>query len=45
MDMDNSVGIDCRSRDGLGRGGQKRENWDNCNRMTIVKMIKKRSDL
>ena len=36
MDMDNSVGLDCGSGGhvvALGGGGQRGENWDNCNRI------------
>ena len=27
--------------DGLGGGGKRREHWDNCNRITIIKKEKK----
>ena len=40
--MDNSVGIDCGSGKGMGRGGQKGENWDHCNRITIRMIFLKR---
>ena len=26
---------------GMGGGGQRRKNWDNCNRITILKSLKK----
>ena len=36
-----SVGIDCGSGGGggakVGGGGQRGKNWDNCNRITIIK--------
>ena len=31
------VGNDYRSGGGLGGGGQRGENWDNCNRITMKK--------
>ena len=34
MDMANRVGTDCGSEGGVGGGGQRGENWDNCNRKT-----------
>ena len=39
--MDNRVGNDCGSGGGLGGGGQRGENWGNCNRITIKFLIKK----
>ena len=42
MDMDNNVEIDCGSRGGgMGGGGQRGKNWDNCNRITLKKLNKK----
>ena len=42
LDMDNSVGINCGSGGGMGRGWQRGTNRDNCNRKTILKIFKKR---
>ena len=36
-----SVGMDCGSRGGMGRGWQKGKHWDNCNRITIKIDFKK----
>ena len=33
--MDDGDGIDDGSRGGLGKGGQRGKNWDNCNRIAI----------
>ena len=35
--------INCGSRGGLGRGGQKGKNGDNCNSITIQNYLKKSS--
>ena len=35
MDLDNCVRMDYGSRGGMGGGGQRGKNWDNCNRITI----------
>ena len=39
MDLGNSVGKDCGVGDGMGGGGQRGKNWDNCN--GINKNLKK----
>ena len=35
MEMANGVGLTVGARCGLGEGGQKSKNWDNCNKITI----------
>ena len=37
MDMDNSVGVDCGSGSWAGQRRANGGNWDNCNRITIIK--------
>ena len=37
--MDNSVGIDCGSTGWAERRRTKRKNWDNCDRVTIIRTI------
>ena len=37
MDLDNGVGTDSGRRGGLGRGGQRGKNWDNCNSINNLK--------
>ena len=39
MGLDNNVGIDCGRGQWDGWRRAKGENWDNCNRLTIKKMI------
>ena len=38
--MDNSVGIDNGSGSGLGKGGERRKNWDNFNTIKVIKSKK-----
>ena len=38
MVMDNGVGLTVGARDRLGRGEQRGKNWDNYNRITIIKI-------
>ena len=48
MDMDNSVRIDCGSRGGggggMGGGEQRGKYWDNCDRIPIKTLKKKRRE-
>ena len=41
MDMDKVGGLTVGAEGGLGRGGQRGGNWDNCSRINKKKILKR----